>query len=280
MKYFSIIIALMIFASCNTTQPPRSNTIYVSIAPLAYLVEQIADSTVNVEILVPETTSPETYEPTTSQIQRLSNSKAYINTGLIDFEVELNKSIRGLSESLVILDLSEGVDVLSGSCSHTSHDGHAHGIDPHTWLSPSIMHRFAERICGTLSQINPENQELYTNNLSRLTSEIDSLDRYIRSGNINSFAIAHPSLTYYANDYGIEQIAIEIDGKEPTIAQMKQIIEDIKRRNITKIVTQKQTSAAAAQTIATETGTTIIEFDPLARDWLNNMYYITDQIAQ
>lgn len=280
MKYFSSIVLLFLLSCNESIKNSEDTTVYVSIAPLAYLVEQLADSTISVEVLVPETTSPETFEPTTAQIQKLSTSRAYINTGLIDFEAALNKSISGMSDSLIIVDLSDGVDIVAGSCGHDSHEGHAHGVDPHTWLSPRLMRQFALRISSLLDDIEPTERQKNAERLERLLSQIDSLDRYISAKKLTSFAIAHPSLTYYAQDYQVEQIAIEIEGKEPAISQMKEMINRLKSEKISKIFYQKQTSAAAAQTIAKEVGAEVIEFDPLSHDWLNNMYYITDQIAR
>lgn len=275
------ILGLLSLAMVACGSPKEQiNTVYTSIAPLAYLVEQIADSTVRVEVLVGETTSPETFEPTSAQIQKLSSSRAYINTGLIDFETELNKSIASLSDSLQLVDLSVGVDVIAGTCSHVEHAGHAHGTDPHTWLSPRLMRSFAEQIAGMLNKLDSSKTEANNARLAQLLVKIDSLDSYIASKNLTAFAIAHPSLTYYARDYGVEQIAIEIEGKEPTIAQMKEIIDRLKSEKINKIFYQKQTSDAAARTIGGEVGAEIIEFDPLSRDWLVNMYYITDCLSR
>lgn len=281
-KILYVTLSVLLFTACGTGKI-RNNRggVYVSIAPIAYLVERIADTTITVGILVPETTSPETYEPTTLQIQKLSESRAYIHTGLIDFEKELAGSISELSDSMVILNLSEGVELITGSCSHGGdHAGHAHGTDPHVWLSPRLMRGFAEQIALTLTDLYPENGELYRANLVLLHHEIDSLDRYIGSKKLEKFAIAHPSLTYYARDYGVEQYAIEIEGKEPSIAQMKELVEQLKSQKVTKILTQKQTSDAAAVTIAREVGAQVVEFDPVAKEWLDNMYYITNQIAR
>lgn len=278
MKYFSFPF-LLLFIACSGAKSEHKKSIYVSIAPLAYLVEQIVDTTFEVEILVPETTSPETFEPTSAQIQKLSASKAYFNIGLIDFEVELNKTIAQLASSLVMVDLSEGVQTIEGTCSHATHS-HAHGVDPHTWLSPRFMRQFAQRIALEVSRMDPDNSDIYSARLNILLSRIDSLDSFISSSNLTPFAISHPSLSYYARDYEVSQIAIEVDGKEPTIAQMKELIDRLKGAKITKIFYQKQTSSAAAQTIADEIGVPIIEFDPLEKNWIDNLRRITQEIVE
>ncbi|CDN31282.1 Zinc ABC transporter [Mucinivorans hirudinis] len=274
MKIALLIISISLIA-CSTKDKPAVG-VSVSIPPLAYLVERIADTTVAVNILVPETTSPETFEPTPRQLKEISQSRIYISIGLIDFERELNKSITKLSDSLQVVDLSDGVGVMAGSCSHADHAGHIHGIDPHTWLSPRLMRGFSQKIAAELCKIFPKNKELYNNNLKTLIGEIDSLDSYIISKKLKSFAIGHPSLTYFARDYGIEQFAIEVEGKEPSATQMREIIDRLKKNNIKVIVYNRRLAPAAAETIARETGTATFDFDPLARDWLINMYRVVD----
>lgn len=286
MRILTLALSLLLLCSCGgNTKRDKQSHIFTSIAPLAYIVEQIVDTTAQVGIIVPQTTSPETYEPTTLQIKQLTDAELYFHTGLIDFEVEVSRSVGGLSKSLTMVDLSQGVDVVAGSCSHGAHDSaeeadHGHGIDPHTWLSPVLMRDFAQRITQSLIDKYPENEEIYRANSVKLLAKIDTLDSYIRSKNIEKFVIAHPSLTYYARDYGAEQIAIEVEGKDPSLAQMKEIVDRLKAEKITKIIYNSQLSPATAQAISEQTGAQIIDFDPLAHNWLENMYYITNQVAR
>jgi len=275
-------------AGCRTTQPARDNVVYVSIAPLKYIVEQIADTSIKVRVLVPETTSPETYEPTVRQIKELSDAVAYIATGLIDFEKPLKESVMAISPSVEYLDLSQGIKVLEGTCSHVhtaDHSGHRHDhlVDPHIWLSPMLVKGMAEKITILLSEINPALETFYTARLDEFTTEIDSLDKAIRhsfeSAKHRFFAIAHPSLTYYARDYSLEQIPIEADGKEPSVEKMKRIVDLLKEKKIKTILYQRQTNGASAVTIAREIGGNVVEFDPLAEEWFENMNYLTGVLS-
>lgn len=268
-------------SSCMQSTPTRENIIYVSIAPLKYVVEQIADSSVIVEVLVPETTSPESYEPTMQQIRELSKSKAYISIGLIDFEQVLANNIKGIAPNTTYINLSDGVKIVEGTCSHGDKD-HKHGIDPHIWLSPKVLRLMGEKVADYMSQINPESALQYQSNLCAYIRSVDSLDKYIStsldSATQRTFAIGHPSLTYYAADYNLQQIAIEVDGKEPSVKAMRHIIEDLKRKQVKTILFQRQTSDAAAQTIASEIGGHALEFDPMEQDVVRNLYRLTDTL--
>ena len=286
MRRFPILLGALFMAACGRPAGVQDNIIYVSIAPLKYMVEQIADTTVSVRVLVPETSSPETFEPTVQQITRLADARAYIAIGLIDFEHTLRGSVMSVAPDISYLDLSQGISVLEGSCSHNhsaGEHGHNHLVDPHIWLSPSIMGTIAQKITRQMAELRPEHETEYYARLDLLTASIDSLDRYIRQSfadlSNRSFAIGHPSLTYYAHDYGLTQIPIEMDGKEPGLQQMKTTVDLLRSKGITTILTQQQTSAAAAEAVAREMAGRVVLFDPLAEKWLANMYYLTDLLS-
>ena len=205
-----------------------------------------------------------------------------ISTGLIDFEQALAGKIDDIAPNTVILDLSEGVETVAGHCSH-GHDGHHHGVDPHIWLSPRIIKQMGGRIATQLQQLHPDSAQVFQQRTEQFVAQIDSLDNHIRQAlggaQRNSFAIGHTSLTYFANDYGLRQIAIENEGKEPSVKAMKQLVDSLQRLGVKGVLYQRQTSDAAAQTIARELpGGHAIEFDPLAPDWLSNMYRLADSL--
>lgn len=233
-------------------------------------------------MLVPETSSPESYSPTVQQIKALSDAQAYISTGLIDFEQALQEKIAHIAPNTTLIDLSETVDVLERGCGH-SHDNHEHGIDPHIWLSPKIVREMSDRIADYFSDLEPDSARVYQERANIFTQRIDTLDAYIRQAltdaKRNQFAIGHTSLTYFADDYGLEQIAIEADGKEPSVKVMRQLVDSLQRLGIQTVLFQRQTTDAAARTIARELpGGRTVEFDPLAPDWMGNMYRLADSL--
>lgn len=270
------------FAACGTPKSSDERKIVVvSIAPLGYIVEQIADTTVRVEVLVPETTSPETYEPTIKQIHSLSNASAYLAVGLIDFEHELEGRIKEIAPNAKYLNVSQDLQLLEGECVHGDHN-HSHGTDPHIWLSPKLVRQISVKVAELLIAQNPDSEQLYVDNLTKFTTLIDSLDVELASILSNAprvFAIAHPSLTYFANDYGLTQIPVEIEGKEPSANSLRQTIEQVRKAKVATIIYSKQASDQAAKTLAREVGASLVEFDPLSADWANNLRYISKEIA-
>jgi zinc transport system substrate-binding protein len=90
--------------------------------------------------------------------------------------------------------------------------------------------------------------------------------------------IYHPALTYYARDYGLEQFSLEIEGKSPSPAHMKHMIDLSRENHISKVLIQNQFDQKNAEVLARETGSEIIQFDPLEQHWGVQMRYIAEQL--
>lgn len=288
MKRITGLLPLVIMSfliSCGSSGSKQHHTIYVSIAPLKYVVEQIADPGTIIEVLVPETSSPESYEPTPKQIQELTSAPVYVSTGLIDFELTLEEKIRELSPNTIYLNLSQGIEVMPGDCGHTTHVPgiHYHSVDPHIWLSPKIMTQMGYKTAHLLSQLDPDKADIYKTRADQLAAQIESLDHYIKENlkdtKRRKFAIGHTSLTYFAKDYGLEQIAVETDGKEPSAKAIKHLIDSLQQLGVKAVFYQQQNSDATVKAVARELpGGRAMEYDPLAEDWLTNMYRLADSL--
>lgn len=276
-------ITILSFLGCDQTGNTLAKpTISVSILPLKYLVDEITGEKVDVNVLVPEGVNPETFEPLPLQFKALSASSMYFQIGLIDFEKSLYNGASHSNPKLKTLNLSEGIDLIDGACSNNEH--HHHGTDPHIWLSPGNMKKIAFKITSELSKILPESSEIFNKNYKLLSESIDSLDRYTLNSfkeiNNRHFLIYHPFLGYFARDYGLTQISIENEGKEPSVQHMKSIINEIHDKKITTIFYQKQDAGRSVHVLSTETNIKSVMIDPLNYNWLENMYKITDLLKE
>lgn len=277
---FFLFIALC--ASCNMTESSKQDaTIYVSITPLKSIVEEITCGDFEVRILVPQGASPETFEPTAKQIAELSDSHLLFQTGLIDFEQSL---VGRVTEQTKVVNLCEGVELMAGSCSHHHHShGHAHGIDPHIWTSPKALMTMVDNVRDCIMREYPDSTK-YDVAADKLQQRIAELDRYCASriddAALRVMMIYHPAYTYYARDYGIEQIAIEHDGKEPSPRQLTTLVERAKSNGIGAILLQPQYSEDKVRSIAEECGAEIVVTDPLCEDIIAEIARITDIICR
>lgn len=273
---------LVLVTACGPRRATETTpTIYVSIAPLKMLVAEIVGDDFETGVLVPPGASPETFEPTPRQFMALNRAQLVFNVGFLEFETAL---LGKMEEQEKIVDLNRGVEPITGSCcGHDRANGHAHGIDPHLWLSPRALRQMAANAYEAIHAAWPDSAK-YTRNYERLSEKLEALDRRtaekIASSGVKSFVIYHPALTYYARDYGVEQVAIETDGKEPSARQLGRLIGRARKDGVTKVLYQSQFPASTVAIIASDIGAEAIGFDPLQEDVVANIDEITEILTK
>ncbi|MFH1943387.1 MAG: zinc ABC transporter substrate-binding protein [bacterium] len=281
-KSFFILSPILFFVfGCGDGWKDAKNQITVSILPQKYFVEKIAGNRFDVNVMIPPGHSPHVYEPTPQQMRSLSRSILYFRIGYIPFEKSWMDKIRAANEDMKIVDTSAGVDLIAGGHVHEeegeyeeeSHDGE--GIDPHIWLSPRAVRVQVMHISEAVIALDPENQMQYRENTERFLEEIDALDLRIALlyENIHKkkFLVYHSAWSYFARDYGLVQVPIEIGGKNPNPSDLKHVIDTAKEENIRTVFVQKQSDTRSAEAVASEIGARVVRIDPLAYDWLENL---------
>ena len=182
--------------------------------------------------------------------------------------------------SVRVINTSENVPLLAGTCGHEAHD-HGHGTDPHIWLSPKCLKIMAENVYGQLSELYPDSVE-YKAGYERFDRQLDSLDRALQetfAGRQTAFMIFHPALTYLAHDYGLTQTPLENEGKEPSAAHLRNLIETGRNSGIGKVFFQRQFSKNTVDAIAAELGLEAVAIDPLDGNVTDNILHIAQLIA-
>ncbi|HNW52590.1 MAG TPA: zinc ABC transporter substrate-binding protein [Prolixibacteraceae bacterium] len=283
----AVLMVLLAFSADaiekNKNQKP---VVSVSILPQKYFVEQISGDFLKVNVILPPGSSPEDYEPTPKQLIDVSGSKFFFYVGHLGFErTWLNKLI-DVAPKVSYVSCSKGIDLLEEGNIHDSGEptpkSHNYGTDPHIWTSPENVKKMCRTICSQLSVAYPAQKKTFESNLTTFIAKVDTLDTHIRSvlnDSINtSFMIYHPALGYYARDYHLIQYPLEYDGKEPSTSHMKQLVDVARKKNIHTILIQSQFETSKAQVIAKEIGAQIVPIDPLAENWLAEMYSLTDKM--
>jgi len=274
---FLLIIMLLVplLSGCisNATQENESTiNVVVSIAPYFEWVERVGGENVNISILVPEGSEPHTYEPTPDQLIEINNAKLWIKNG-VGLEKWADKFLT-TNKNMVIVDISEGVDLIPVN----------DGYDPHVWLSPKIAIKGVAQIYDAMVKIDPKNENYYALNKEAYMGELLILDQNMRAKleNLtnNKFIVFHPAWTYFCREYGLEQIAIEQEGKEPSPKDIVAIIELAKEFNIRVIFVEPQFNPKSAEIISKEINGIILTINPLSQNYIDNLNCVVESLIE
>jgi zinc transport system substrate-binding protein len=271
---FILLVAQQAFAE-------QKLPVTVSILPQKYFVEQIGGDHVKVNVMVPPGAEPEDYDPTPKQIAGLANSKLYFAVG-VPFEQVWLKRFVAANPRLKIVDTQQRIAKMPLVANHLHH--RAINIkDPHVWLSPPLVRLQAMEIRDALIHQDPQHEADYRRNYQRFALAINKLDNQLLAifakldgKAVNKFMTFHPAWGYFADNYGLQQIAIEDAGKEPGAKRLQQLIDQAKANHIRVIFVEPQFSQKAARTIAKQIKGDVVAVDPLAEDWPANLIKVAE----
>jgi len=251
---------------------------FVSVAPQRYFVERVGGRFVEVEELVAPGRSPVTYEPTPKQIARLAESHVYFRIG-VPFEHGFIDKIAGMNPELKIIDTRTKVPLRFFNVS----DG-GQVPDPHIWLDPRRVKIQAATICEVLCGILDERCGDFRHNLSLFEQDLEKTDREITEilaplkG--RPFYVFHPAFGYFGDSYGLHQVAVEVEGKEPGPRHLSKLIEQARKEGVRTIFVQPQFARGRAETFARAIGAEVVALDPLARDYLANLTFMAGALRE
>lgn len=277
-RFLYLIILCVILAGCKgtpqkqadsgkasrTEKPAVTVTVTVTISPYKYFVDQIAKGKVDVNVMVSNGNNPETYEPYAQQMMELSKSALYLKVGSIGFEQTWMKKLQDNAPDMKVIDTSVGIKPAKTPGGN---------IDPHVWMSCSNARIIASNILKALCELEPKNKAFFEKNYQSLLSIIDKRDSTIKESFkkdpdlVRKFVIYHPILTYFARDYQLEQLAIEEEGREPSAAQLKSLIERARKEKIKFCLIQAEFANRNTTTFINESHTKPMDINPLQDDW-------------
>lgn len=290
-KEVFMLLALFMMSACamgnKKSNESAKPVITVTISPQKFFIEQIAGDFFDINVILPPGSSPEDYEPSPKLVEKVVSSQFYFYIGHLGFEKTWMKKLSETIEGVKFVSSSKGIDLLRGDCDHKhdhSHHSHEVGTDPHIWTSPENVKTISRTIFTELSATYPAQQTIFENNLNRFIAQIDTLDNHIRhlfnDSLNNAFMIYHPALGYFARDYHLTQYSIEFEGKSPSTAHMKRMVDTARKENISTIFIQSQFETAKAEAIAKEINAKIVSIDPLAENWLDEMNSLAEKMKQ
>jgi zinc transport system substrate-binding protein len=270
-KHLSFLLVLAIAFTVLLSSPVNASepllSVFTSILPQEYFVERIAGDRVEVQALVPPGSSPATYEPTPRQMAALSEAKIFFRIG-VPFENAFVPKIEGATEGLRIVDTRKGITI--------------RGKDPHIWLSPRLVKVQAGTIAEALIELDPEGKTNYEENLAAFVKDLDALDAHLAEALApvkgKTLMVFHPAWGYFADDYGLEQKPIELEGKDASGQQIARMIEMAKDEGVRVIFVQPQFDMGSAERIAEAIGGAVVPINPLARDYVGNLEHVAETV--
>lgn len=273
-------IAAMILISCgNSVQEKRMIT--VSILPQKFMLKKIVGDRFEISCMLNEGNNPEAYEPSMTHLMNIEHSVAYFCIGYIGFEDAIVGKAHVNNPDLKIFNTSKGVEVIRGT--HFSPEGEHNEADPHLWTSVANAIKISQNMLAAVVELDPDNADEYTRNFNAFKSELDSLDSRIKSqlaGKQGSaFLVWHPSLSYFARDYGLRQVSLEYEGKEIPIDKLKQNIDAARESGAHVLFVQREFDSRQAETIGEELGVKMVKINPMSYNWETELENIANAIA-
>ena len=268
--------------------------VFVTIPPLAGLVERVGGEHVTAHVLVPPGRCPHTFEPTPRQIVELGRSRLYCTIGL-PLEERIRGKVEGAGRGLRVVDISVGIkrrrmavnhdhEPAAGSAGHEKASGHDEGADPHIWLSPPLIKILARNLAGALSDADPAHAQDYESNLAALLSDIDEVHARLTAAlspyRGRSFYVFHPAFGYFGDAYGLRQEAVEVEGKSPSARDLTRLVNRARAEKVRVVFVQPQFDPRSARTVAASIGGAVVPLDPLARDVLKNLQAMAGQVER
>jgi len=293
-----ITIVITVVFACNCKSSPAADAwndhiAIASILPLAGFVEKVGGAEIDVFEMVPPGASPHTYEPTPAQLEKVSNADIYLSVGSgIEFEIAWLDKIIAINDKMMLVDCSKGIELIEASGESLNDqdsegpydviedDHNRSAADPHIWLSPVNASVMVENIYLGLSELYPENESIFYDNKVDFQNDLEILDlrirEILRGKSRRKIIVFHPGWAYFAREYGLEQIVIEKEGKEPSPRDIVSIIDSAKDSDIKIIFASPEFSLKSAGVIADGIGGDVVLISPLAKDYIENLVKVAE----
>ena len=293
--WLGVVLVASLCASCGREPAQRPQAggkvkVFVTVLPEAYFVHRIGGEHVEVEALVGPGQNPHTFEVKPKQMATLAECQLYFSIGF-PMEDSLLKKLSEINADLKVVDVRKDITLLrteqEGLSEGEPHGGPVHSeeeFDPHVWMNPRLVKLMASTICDELKAVDPAHADDYTMNLRAFHADLDQTDeeigRELAPLKGKSFMVFHPAFGYFAQAYGLRQVAIEVEGKEPSARQLAAIIDLAKKNEVRVVFVEPQFSTKSAEAIARQVGAALVPIDPQAYDYLKNLKDTADKIRQ
>ena len=295
--YPSIILAFSFAAFSATSGCTKSENnaaddtddrpvLAVSVEPQRAWLENIVGDRFRIITMLPSGSNVETYEPTPEMRKSLADAKAYFMVGPLLLEGNLKMSA---PDATNFIDTSNGIDPIYGTHNHCADhrsflpSEDVRTPDPHYWSSVVNARIMTKNMTDQVIAIDPDNADEYRANYERYDAYLDSLDTAYRNRleklPNKVFMVWHPSLSYFARDYGLEQLAVGSESKEVSIQSMRHVIDHAISDSVRVFFHQHDYDSNQAQSINAAIGSHLVSINLGAYEWQDEFDNIVDELT-
>jgi zinc transport system substrate-binding protein len=261
------IVVLVLSTTSRAVEVPPVIRVFVSIPPQKFLAQRIGRERVDVRVMLEPGYSPETFDPTPRRMADVAGADLYFGIG-VPFENAWLPKLRRQNPGLRVVECCGQGDAAGA-------DGGAEHGDPHVWVNPMSFMAAAHGISRALGARDAIRKGIYARNYRELSAELVMLRRdlrfLLRKRRIDEFIISHAALGPLADEFGLKQIAMETGGREmgpEALASLAALGRQLKIRHVFAL---PQHGQAQARALARELGAELVQIDPLAENYLDNM---------
>lgn len=263
-------------------------SVAVTIPPLQKWAEQLSGGRVDVVCAVPDGGNPESYDLPPSAMVELSRCSLYFSCGHLGFERTWLNRLEENNPDLRVVNLSEGLPLIYGTHHHVGEEDHQQSHeawpDPHIWCSPRLARHIVATMYEALVEADSAGAPFYTERYRLLDRELVQLDSTLTARLLpmrgKAFAVYHPTLSYWAADYGLQQLSLEPDGKSPSPQYLRTMVDSARHAGVEVVFVQREFDPRQAETFAREVGCRTEIINPLAYDWNEEIMRIADAFAR
>src|SRR5712671_3834669 len=265
--------ALALVAIAATGSAAAAQIRVVATTPdFASVAREVGGDKVSVVALAKPTEDPHYVDAKPSHIVTLSRADALIEGGA---ELELgwlppllensrNGKISAGAPGRIVA--SEGIRLLEIPTSFDRSKGDVHSLgNPHFMIDPVNVKIIARNIASHFAQIDPKNAATYNGNLGRFNTKLDTKfaewQRTLAPYRGSRIVTYHKDFGYLAGRFGLT-IVDELEPKPgiaPSPAHLAQVIGEMKRNNAKVILVQPFQNRKTAETVARQTGATVLD---------------------
>lgn len=281
-RIFIICFSIMFLIFIGHSSAKESPKVLVTIEAQKFYIKAISD--IDPLVLIPKGYDPHSFEPKPAQLSEISKAQLYLTIGLPEEREWINK-LKAINPKIKVISTSPGHEEHTGKEGKAhSHGDHHHHSDPHTWLVPSLGEEIARKTFEALKELYPDRSSEYEKGLRNCLETLRSFSKEIKEilskCPKKTFLVYHPAFGPFAEEFGLTQLAIEKEGKEPKARDLSRLQEEVKVHKITKMVIQPGLGASKQRALAERLGLVPIEVDPISENWMDELKKLVKGICE